>query len=106
LPVERATGSNICNLLLLPPSFYDDHLLQMTSARFYVASGRTLLTAETMKQMERGLPASQFLRVTKSYLVNMAWVDRLCGNALLVGGRELPVGSTFRMEALCRLQGR
>jgi two-component system LytT family response regulator len=72
----------------------------------HVASGRTLLTAETMKHMESELPAAQFVRVHKSYLVNLQFVERLSGNSLLVGGREVPVGSTFRAEVLRRLQAR
>ena len=45
-----------------------------------LASGRVLLTAETMKQMESQLPASQFMRTHKSCLVNLASVERLSGN--------------------------
>lgn len=70
----------------------------------HLAAGRVLLTAETMKQMESQLPAGQFLRVHKSYLVNMASVERLSGNVLLVGARELPVGSTYRHDVLRHLK--
>ncbi|MCI1189383.1 LytTR family DNA-binding domain-containing protein [Hymenobacter sp. DH14] len=70
----------------------------------HLASGRVLLTAETMKQMESQLPAGQFVRIHKSYLVNLASVERLSGNVLLVGARELPVGSTYRQEVLRHLR--
>jgi DNA-binding LytR/AlgR family response regulator len=69
-----------------------------------LASGRVLLTAETMKQMESQLPASQFVRTHKSYLVNLASVERLSGNVLLVGAREVPVGNTYRQEVLRQLR--
>lgn len=70
----------------------------------HLASGRVLLTAETMKHMENQLPASQFLRTHKSYLVNLASVERLSGNVLVVGAREVPVGSTYRQEVLRHLR--
>ncbi|MBD2769890.1 response regulator transcription factor [Hymenobacter sp. BT664] len=70
----------------------------------HLASGRVLLTAETMKQMESQLPPSQFMRTHKSYLVNLASVERLSGNVLLVGVREVPVGSTYRQEVLRQLR--
>ena len=70
----------------------------------HLASGRVLLTAETMKQMESELPAAQFVRVHKSYLVNLHFVERLSGNVLLVGAREVPVGSTYRQEVLRHLR--
>ena len=66
----------------------------------HLASGRVLLTAETMKQMESQLPASQFMRTHKSFLVSLASVERLSGNVLQVGPREVPVGSTYRQEVL------
>ncbi len=69
----------------------------------HLASGRVLLTAETMKQMESQLPAGHFLRIHKSYLVNLASVERLSGNLLLVRARELPVGSTYRQDVLRHL---
>ena len=49
------------------------------------------------------LPAAQFMRTHKSYLVNLASVERLSGNVLLVGPREVPVGSTYRQEVLRQL---
>jgi DNA-binding LytR/AlgR family response regulator len=70
----------------------------------HLGSGRVLLTAETMKQMENQLPAGQFVRIHKSYLVNLPSVERLSGNVLLVGARALPVGSTYRQEVLRHLK--
>lgn len=66
----------------------------------HLASGRVLLTAETMKHMETQLPVGQFVRLHKSYLANLTHVERLSGNLLVVGGRELPIGATYRQEVL------
>jgi two-component system LytT family response regulator len=70
----------------------------------HLASGRVLLTAETMKQMESQLASARFLRIHKSYLVNLASVERLSGNMLRVGGAEVPVGSTYRQDVLRALK--
>jgi two-component system LytT family response regulator len=70
----------------------------------HLAGGRILLTAETMKQLAARLPSGQFLRIHKSYLVNLAHVERLSGNVLLVGAQELPVGSTYRQEVVRHLK--
>ncbi|MDO7877113.1 LytTR family DNA-binding domain-containing protein [Hymenobacter sp. ASUV-10] len=70
----------------------------------HLASGRVLLTAETMKQMESQLASARFLRVHKSYLVNLASVERLRGNVLRVGGAEVPVGNTYRQDVLRALK--
>ena len=54
--------------------------------------------------MEAQLPVGQFLRTHKSYLVNLASVERLSGNVLRVGPREVPVGNTYRQDVLRRLR--
>ena len=56
-----------------------------------------------MKQLELQLAGGQFIRIHKSCLVNVAYIERLSGNYLLVGTHELPVGSTYRQEVLHRL---
>jgi len=73
-------------------------------AKFHLVSGRVLLTAETLKQLESQLPAALFLRVHKSFLVNLSHVERLSGNVLRVGPREVPVGATYRQDVLRRLR--
>ena len=72
----------------------------------HLASGRVLLTADTMKHLEAQLPPPDFLRSHKSYLVGVAHIERLSGNCLRVGARELPIGSTYRQDVLRRLHGR
>ena len=62
-----------------------------------------LLTAETLRHLENQLPATRFVRIHKSYLVNLAAIERLSGNVLRVGTRELPVGSTYRQDVLRHL---
>ena len=69
-----------------------------------LASGRTLLTADTLKHLESELPAGQFLRIHKSYVVNLTQVERLSGNVLQVGTHEVPVGTTYRQEVLRHLR--
>ncbi len=69
----------------------------------HLASGRVLLTAETLKHLESQLPPPEFLRVHKSYLVRVSAVERLSGNVLRVAGRELPLGNTYRQDVLRRL---
>lgn len=69
-----------------------------------LASGRVLLVAETLKNLQSQLPTSRFLRIHKSYLVNIAQVERLSGNVLLAGNHELPVGATYRQDVLRHLR--
>jgi two-component system, LytTR family, response regulator len=54
------------------------------------------LTLESMKQMEAQLPAGQFVRVHKSYIVAVNHVSSYGLDAVLVGGQSIPVGKTYR----------
>ena len=71
----------------------------------HLAAGRVLLTADTLKHLASQLPAAGFVRTHKSYLVNVTHIERLSGNCLRVGSRELPIGNTYRHDVLRRLQG-
>ncbi|SFQ79181.1 LytR/AlgR family response regulator transcription factor [Hymenobacter arizonensis] len=70
----------------------------------HLLTGRPLLTSETLKHLEERLPAGHFLRIHKSFVINIAHIDRLSGNYVRVGGRELPLDNTYRQDVLRRLK--
>ena len=63
-----------------------------------------MITRLSLKGLDERLGLHKFLRIHKSYLVNRANVERLNGNMLLVGPRELPIGSTYRQDVLRHLR--
>jgi DNA-binding LytR/AlgR family response regulator len=64
---------------------------------------RRLVTYLTLKKLEEALPADQFTRVHKSYLVRNAGIQALQGNILeLAVGVQIPVGMQHR-EALLKV---
>lgn len=85
--------------------FYKD-ILYIESMKEYVAfhtqKGRTL-SLGSLKSLEGTLPADQFIRIHKSYIVAMKKVTALEGNQVLVGDNKIPIGSSYRknvMEAM------
>ena len=70
----------------------------------HLNSGHTLLIADTLKRFENQLSAVEFVRIHKSYLVNVIHIEYFHGNYLRVGNRELPIGSTYRQDVLRRLK--
>lgn len=70
--------------------------------KLFTTGGR-LVTYLTLKKLEEALPAAQFTRVHKSYLVRNAGIEALEGNLLiLAGGTQVPVGVQHR-EAVLRV---
>lgn len=76
-----------------------DDILYVEGLKEYVSiytAGKRVITLETMKQMEVLLPAGEFLRVHKSYIVSMKKVEAVNGNMLEIGKEKIPVGKSYK----------
>lgn len=56
---------------------------------------RPLLTMITMKELQDQLPGDRFVRVHRSYIVQLRKVLRAKGRMLFLDGAEIPVGHTY-----------
>lgn len=64
-----------------------------------------LITAMNLKTIHQKLPAENFLRVSKSYIVNPACVDSFDTNNLYIGEHEIPLGEMYKADFLQRYLG-
>jgi DNA-binding LytR/AlgR family response regulator len=48
--------------------------------------------------LESQLPATQFLRIHRSFIVNQSKITRIDGNRLFIGELEIPIGKNYRRE--------
>ena len=64
-----------------------------------------LLVRMSGRLLEAELPADQFLRIHKSYIVAIASITAVRKNSVFIKEMELPVGETYR-DALRQLTGR
>jgi DNA-binding LytR/AlgR family response regulator len=69
---------------------------------FTATAQYTLVTP--LKLLEATLLAGQFLRVHRSYMVNLLRVDEVTENRLTVGGKTVALGHIFRDELLRRIR--
>jgi two-component system LytT family response regulator len=69
---------------------------------FYTVKEK-IITLERMKHMEEMLPEACFIRVHKSYIVNINRIDYLEKGKIIVGLKHLPVGETYRESVKERL---
>jgi DNA-binding LytR/AlgR family response regulator len=64
-------------------------------------SGRFIVTHLTLKKLEAVLPAAEFIRVHKSYLVRQAAIRAIDGNQLELDARQVvPIGMQYREDVL------
>jgi DNA-binding LytR/AlgR family response regulator len=59
-----------------------------------------LVTHQTMNEFERLLPARQFIRVHKSYIVAVNHIKIIYGNSIEVDGVTIPVGNSYRNNVM------
>ncbi|WP_210513782.1 LytR/AlgR family response regulator transcription factor [Hymenobacter terricola] len=62
-----------------------------------------LIVYSTMKAVEEKFPASRFVRVHRSFIVNINRIQALEDNSVLVEGKYIPVGQTYLRDVLQRL---
>jgi DNA-binding LytR/AlgR family response regulator len=76
-----------------------NELLYAQSIKDYIrlqTSKGSYLTHMTMKYLSELLPASNFLRVHRSYLINRSYAERIDRNAVMIKGEQIPVGENYR----------
>ena len=67
-------------------------------------SDRVAVIHMTMAKIEEALPAAQFLRVNRSYIVNKKVIREIEGNEITTNsGRKIPIGVTYRANVLAAL---
>ena len=57
----------------------------------------------SMKGIVAKLPTSQFMRVHRSYIVNLRQIESIEGNTISLGGQLVPVGVTYQKTLMSRL---
>ena len=83
-------------------------ILYVTGLKDYVmiyleGEARPLITHVTMKAMEEMLSTGRFMRVHRSYIVNINSVDSFIGNMLFIGNCRIPISKSHKNEVLERL---
>lgn len=82
-------------------------ILYIEALRDYIAihmpSGK-ILSLESLRNMEEILPASHFIRIHKSYIINQNKIEFLERGKVIINKQYLPVGDTYREKFLSRIK--
>ena len=63
-----------------------------------VTASRTIVTKYVLSTLEEMLPAKEFLRVHKSYIVAVNKIDRYNADAIHIVKHEIPIGRLYKFE--------
>lgn len=58
--------------------------------------GKKHLTLNTLKSFENKLPSRSYVRVHKSYIVNLSFIDHIERNQIVIGDKRIPIGATYQ----------
>lgn len=54
------------------------------------------LVTDTMKNYENTLPGDTFVRIHKSYLINIKKIEKILHNKVIINSEELPIGNSYK----------
>ena len=57
---------------------------------------KRIVTLQTMKSLETKLPSSIFMRIHRSYIINIGNIDILEGNSIHIGNKMIPIGKNYK----------
>ncbi|MBO9562621.1 MAG: response regulator transcription factor [Niastella sp.] len=83
-----------------------DSIFYIEALRDYIAfhtPGGKILSLESMKKMETVLPATTFIRIHKSYIINRNKIEFLDRGKVVINGQYLPVGETYRERFMAQI---
>ncbi len=70
---------------------------------YIVDSNKAILTLSSFKDIQDKLPASQFIRVHRSYIVNTSFIKSVQKTKIIIDDIRIPIGETYKDEVLKRL---
>ena len=68
------------------------------------SKNKECLLVMTLKEIDDRLPAEHFLRIHRSFIINLRHVDEVAGTHVVIGKKAVPLSKTLRRELMNRLQ--
>lgn len=62
---------------------------------FYTSAGKRIIALESLKKLEEDLPEN-FMRIHKSYIINLHELESMEGNMVHIASKTLPVGGSYK----------
>jgi DNA-binding LytR/AlgR family response regulator len=87
--------------------FYNDVLYIEALQNYAVihTKDRKLITYITMTSLENQLPAAQFIKVHKSYIISVSHVKAIEGNEILIGEARIPISRNLKDDVVAQILG-
>ncbi|ATL43225.1 response regulator [Elizabethkingia sp. HX WHF] len=105
-------GSNDASLMIKADKRYYkiqlDDILFIEGLKDYVViytQNQKLITAMNLKTIHQKISSPLFLRVSKSYVVNMQHIESFDSHTIYIGEHEIPIGEVYRSDFFDKYSG-
>jgi DNA-binding LytR/AlgR family response regulator len=71
--------------------------------KFVTADNKKYVTHNTIKNLEEKISKQHFMKVHRSYIINVFKIDNVRENDLFISGKEIPISKAHKQEVLSRL---
>lgn len=68
---------------------------QRNYSKIYTAT-RSYMVGASLKELEDLLPAADFCRIHRSYIINLAWLSSFDTDKAILAGHSLSIGESYR----------
>jgi len=69
-----------------------------------ISTGKTIITRETISNIEAKLPKSNFLRIHRSYIVSIPKIESFTNEFIEIHKKALPISRSYKKDVLLRLE--
>jgi DNA-binding LytR/AlgR family response regulator len=69
----------------------------------YFTASRNYVTLSTLKAVEQKMSGSKFMKVHRSYIVNIQKIKDIQDNSLVIDGKVIPISKSFKSEVMSRI---
>jgi two-component system LytT family response regulator len=87
-----------------------DDILYLEGMKDYIKlvlkEKKMVLTLMSMQHMMEKLPAEKFVRIHRSYIVPLSKIELVEKNRVVIGGKHLPVGNSYKNTLMQALDGK
>lgn len=72
--------------------------------KIFTAS-QVYITLSNLKNIERSLPASMFIRIHRSYIANLKYIESISSSEVKVNNIQLPLGESYKKNVMDQVIG-
>lgn len=67
-------------------------------------NNKEYLLVMTLKEMDKKLPPKHFLRIHRSFIINLSKIEEIATSHIVIGRKPIPISKSLKNELLKRLQ--